>query len=100
MLSSSLQFSPWILLGLFCYWLIRRYARLSAFRGPPLAAVTDLWRAYAMHRTEWTQTLQDVHRKYGSFVRLGPNMVSIGDPAAVPAIYTMHGEFRKVRLKE
>ncbi|KAF2996518.1 hypothetical protein E8E13_006109 [Curvularia kusanoi] len=28
-----------------------------------------------------------LHRKYGSVVRLGPNLVSIGDPLAIPTIY-------------
>lgn len=100
MLSSSLQLSPWLLLGLFCVWLVNRYVRLRAFPGPTLAAVTDLWRAHAMHCTDWVQTLQDVHQRYGPFVRLGPNIISISDPEAVPTIYTMHGEFRKVCLRE
>lgn len=38
----------------------------------------------------------DLHEKYGPVVRVGPNTVHVSDATAIPAIYTSHGEFRKV----
>ena len=33
----------------------------------------------------------DLHERYGRYVRMGPNFVSISDPAGVPAIYGLEG---------
>lgn len=77
--------------------LINRHRRLSSIPGPFLASTTDLWRFYITGRGEWPETLARLHATYGSLVRIGPNTVSVSDPTSVPTIYSMHGEFRKVR---
>ncbi|OCT51281.1 hypothetical protein CLCR_08494 [Cladophialophora carrionii] len=72
-----------------------RYRRLSSVPGPFLAALTDLWRFSLTRSGHFSDTLKDLHTRYGAFVRIGPNAVSISDPAAVPTVHSMHGEFRK-----
>ena len=75
-----------------------RYQRLSSVPGPWLASFTDLWRAYSQKYYNITDVLLQLHKKYGSLVRIGPNTVSVSDAHAVSTIYTMHGEFIKVNL--
>ncbi|MCJ1384344.1 hypothetical protein MMC17_007460 [Xylographa soralifera] len=71
------------------------YLKLRSIPGPFFAALSDLPRLY------WTWTRKqfekhiDLHEKYGVLVRLGPNMVSVGDPAAIPIIYGFNYDFQK-----
>ena len=88
----------WSILFIFAALLFVRYRRLQSIPGPPLASLTDLWRAYHQNASNWTNTLRQLHEKYGPFVRLGPNTVSVSDAAAVSTIYSMHGEFKKASL--
>ncbi|KAK6075439.1 hypothetical protein SCUP515_05872 [Seiridium cupressi] len=78
------------------FYIYRRWSRLRHIPGPALASVTNIprliWarsgRAHAIHI--------ELHQKYGKFVRLGPNSVSICDPSAVSQIYgTSVGRFGK-----
>lgn len=83
-------------LSLFLVTLWRSYTRLVHVPGPPLAGVSNiprfLWvwtgRAHEIHIT--------LHAKYGNLVRLGPNMVSVGDPAEISKIYGIGTNFVKV----
>src|ERR1700761_7233913 len=94
--SYYLQLGAIILLLAF---LIRRYRRLRSVPGPWLASFTDLWRAYVQNRGQFDETLLRLHGKYGGVVRTGPNTVSVADGHAMPTIFTMHGEFKKVGLQ-
>ncbi len=40
--------------------------------------------------------LIDLHRQYGSVVRIGPNTLSLADPELVPLIHGVKTEFPKV----
>lgn len=57
---------------------------------------TNLWRLFDVWggRCELTQKL--LHEKYGPVVRLGPNMVSLGDPALIATLYGINGDWLKV----
>ncbi|EAQ84780.1 hypothetical protein CHGG_08794 [Chaetomium globosum CBS 148.51] len=65
----------------------RVYYRLRHFPGPFVARFTNL------QRVSWVQTARSheihaqMHKRYGDFVRMGPNMVSISDPNLIPAVY-------------
>lgn len=76
--------------------LFLRYRALRYIPGPFFASFTNLWRAYAQSAGGFNTKLIQLHEKYGPLVRLGPNSVSVGDPAAVGIIYTNRGEFIKV----
>ncbi len=62
--------------------------RLRAIPGPFLARYTDAWRFRAMRSPGWSARLIALHNQHGRLVRLGPNHVSVSDPAAIPIVYT------------
>lgn len=95
-MSSLFQILLWTAaLSLIAFFLVR-HQRLQSIPGPFLASFTDLWRAYRQNFGDFSSILVQLHDKYGSIVRLGPNTVSVSDSAAVAKIYSMHGEFKKV----
>ena len=63
--------------------------------GPPVAAYTKLWRLYDVWKGQAHMTAIDIHKKYGPVVRIGPNHVSIADPAMIPIIYGTMDNFTK-----
>lgn len=69
---------------------------LNHVPGPWLASLSNIYRLLRV--TKGTAHLQDInlHRKYGSVVRLGPNMVSVGDPKAIQRIYGITANLPKV----
>jgi cytochrome P450 len=70
--------------------------RLRKIPGPFLASVTDIWRSYWMRQGEYTLFVDKLHKKYGKLVRLGPNYVSVSDPAAVSTVYGTNPVWIKV----
>lgn len=69
---------------------------LNHLPGPWLASFSNIYRVLRV--AKGTAHLQDInlHRKYGSVVRLGPNVVSIGDPKAIQKIYGITANLPKV----
>ncbi|KIW29389.1 uncharacterized protein PV07_05207 [Cladophialophora immunda] len=63
--------------------------------GPPLAACTGLWRLYDVAKGQSHATARQIHEKYGPVVRIGPNHVSISNPAMIPIIYGIKESFTK-----
>ncbi|OIW31503.1 cytochrome P450 [Coniochaeta ligniaria NRRL 30616] len=61
--------------------------KLRGIPGPFAARFTDVWRFRAMRSKGWSERLVALHKKHGKLVRLGPNHVSVSDPAAIPVIY-------------
>ncbi|KEP47227.1 cytochrome P450 family monooxygenase [Rhizoctonia solani 123E] len=57
------------------------------FHGPRLAAFSNLWLARAAQATKRQTAVDEMHQKYGTFVRIAPNHISIADPAAFEAVY-------------
>ncbi|KAI0918273.1 hypothetical protein AcV5_002299 [Taiwanofungus camphoratus] len=60
---------------------------LRAYPGPLLAKLTHGWKAWAINRGHWTESVDVLHRKYGTFVQIAPNHVSIASPTALSQIY-------------
>ncbi|KAI9151287.1 Cytochrome P469 monooxygenase [Paramyrothecium foliicola] len=58
------------------------FHRLRKFRGPRLAALTKLWHVWKCRYSRGHIVLEDMRRQYGSFVRTGPNEITIFHPAA------------------
>ncbi|KAL4815496.1 cytochrome P450 [Aspergillus spinulosporus] len=93
---SLLWLSSLLLLVTALVWrLFQRQWMLHNIPGPFWAKFTDFHRAYAVKakRSHWVQ--QQYHEHYGPLVRLGPNMVSVADPAAIPVIYPARPGFPK-----
>lgn len=55
--------------------------------GPWLAKFSNLYRLRLNQRGRFSHDLLDLHRKYGEYVRIGPNVVSISDKRVVGSIY-------------
>lgn len=60
---------------------------LARFPGPFLASLTDLWQVYQFMTLKQPYYLTELHGKYGSIVRYGPDKLSLIDEEAVPLIY-------------
>ncbi|KAI8650969.1 hypothetical protein NCS57_01432500 [Fusarium keratoplasticum] len=71
------------------------YLRLSSIPGPFAAKFTDFWRYRSQNAKGHTQRLLALHQKHGKLVRIGPNHVSISDPAAVPIVYSTNPTWHK-----
>ena len=72
--------------------------RLGHVPGPFFASLTNIPRAWWV----WTRNAHEIHlrlhRKYGPLVRMGPNMVSITNPADVSIVYNFEGRFKKANV--
>lgn len=75
---------------------IIQHFRLQQIPGPFFAKITNLQRLYWVWTRHAHENHIDLHRKYGKLVRLGPNMVSIGDATEVKNIYRMSHPLEKV----
>lgn len=60
---------------------------LARVPGPPLAAVTGLWRNICYLRGTWHDDVLEIHRRYGRVVRVAPNEVSVVDALAMKQLY-------------
>ncbi|CUA69925.1 Benzoate 4-monooxygenase [Rhizoctonia solani] len=63
------------------------YEYRRRFSGPPLAGFTNWWMFYLIRTGHHSELVQQLHEKYGTFVRLGPNHISIADPEALEVVY-------------
>lgn len=86
------------LLVLLAFYIIyvRFFTGISHIPGPLLASVSNLWKMNAAWRKEMPQRNIALHRKYGSLVRIGPDMISVDDPAALNIIYGFKPIYLKV----
>lgn len=98
---ATTEYGGYTILGLITFvviYLLCQYFShgLHRYPGPFLAKFTNLWRFFENYtrRSEWTHLR--LHRQYGDVVRLGPNVLSFGDPAAVKSIYGLNKGFVKV----
>ena len=60
---------------------------LNRFPGPLAARFSQLWLLLNTRRGQHHQTVIKLHQKYGNVVRLGPNYVSLADPADIKVVY-------------
>ena len=72
--------------------------RLRRIPGPIWAKCSNLWRFIDTWRGSHEVNLLKLHHKYGSAVRIGPNIVSISDPDAIDKIYGVKADFMKVGI--
>lgn len=79
-----------------CCHIFRTYWKLRDFPGPFLAKFSDRQRVYWVKTRRAQEIHQEAHNKFGDVVRLEPNMVSLADPALIPAVYPMRPGFLKV----
>ncbi len=80
---------------LFLVYLVVVYRRLSHVPGPFLASLTNLVRLRWVLTRHAQHIHINLHKSYGSLVRIGPNAVSVGDPAEIQQIYGLTGNYLK-----
>ena len=68
---------------------------LHRFRGPFLAKFSQLWLLIDTWRNKHHLTAIALHEKHGNIVRLGPNVLSLADPADVKLVYGIGKHFNK-----
>lgn len=68
---------------------------LRRLPGPLLAKVTPLWLVFQCRKARRSEAVFAQHKKYGDFVRIAPNHVSIANPSALGEIYGYHSGFTK-----
>ncbi len=86
----------WCLLVVLAMCLYSRYAHgLQKFDGPFLASLTDFWRLFYSYRGTLFP-MRDLHERYGSVVRYGPNTLTFSDPQAVKDIFGAGKNWDKV----
>ena len=82
------------------YSLLRRRDQLKDFRGPWIAKRTNFWRLYNVWNCRPFETLINLHRNYGSAVRIGPNVISLSNPALIKVVYQTRNAWRKVSERQ
>ncbi|CCO33927.1 Benzoate 4-monooxygenase [Rhizoctonia solani AG-1 IB] len=68
-------------------YLLDPYDYRRRFSGPPLAGLTNWWMSSVIQTGHHSEIVQRLHEKYGTFVRLGPNHISVADPDALEIVY-------------
>lgn len=97
-LLSNVAFIPTLGLLIFAIWSLYSYILLQNIPGPFLAAFSNLPRVLWILTNRAHDIHIDLHLKYGKLVRLGPNMISVGDPAEISNLYSFTRKFPKVRI--
>ncbi|CAE6422982.1 unnamed protein product [Rhizoctonia solani] len=71
-------------------YLLDPYDYRRRFSGPWPASFTNAWLSGVVKSGKSGEALLELHKKYGPFVRIGPNHISIADPDALEVVYK-HG---------
>ncbi|KAK0203125.1 cytochrome P450 monooxygenase [Desarmillaria ectypa] len=61
--------------------------RLRSYPGPLVAKFSDAWLASVAYQGRRSEVVHDLHRKYGPFVRIAPNHISVGLTDAHALVY-------------
>lgn len=69
---------------------------LNRYPGPWLASITNWWRFFDVCGRRPETTHIKLHRQHGDVVRLGPNVLSFANAAAIKQIYGLNKGFVKV----
>lgn len=89
----------WPLFILVFYVIYTRYLTgISHIPGPFSASISNFWKISAAWHEEMPQRNIALHKTYGPLVRIGPNMISVDDPAALNIIYGFKPIYLKVRF--
>jgi len=73
------------------------FHKLSSFPGPKLAACSALWKAYidCVSNKSFVATLEELHKKHGEVVRVGPNELHFSGPETYHEIYNANNRWDK-----
>ncbi|KAK0616420.1 cytochrome P450 [Immersiella caudata] len=68
---------------------------LRRFPGPLDLRISSLSLVFRVRNSDAHKKVQDLHARYGPFVRIGPSALSIIDPAAIGAVHSGDSGFSK-----
>jgi hypothetical protein len=89
------------ILGLVGHLIYNKYGYgIANIPGPFFAAYTDIWRFFIVWGRRPERTHVKLHERFGLLVRLGPNCVSVSDPAAIKTIYGLASGYVKVNREQ
>ncbi|KAJ5703005.1 hypothetical protein N7488_010553 [Penicillium malachiteum] len=71
---------------------------LKSFPGPVATSFTNIWRLRDVYKGRCDITQNALHRKYGSAVRMGPNMLSLSDPNLIGQVYNTKNPWLKSNM--
>ncbi|KAI1284750.1 cytochrome P450 [Xylaria sp. FL0933] len=91
--------------GLLCYivgWSVYSiyFHPLAKYPGPKLAAITQIWHAFAWLSGRYPSIIQNIHQRYGNVVRVAPNELSFNTIQAHNDIYSVPSRNRKPFIKD
>lgn len=87
------------LIAVILVWIYRNLLvdpHLEHIPGPFVARLSSLYRVYLLWSGLCDEKFENLHRRFGSVVRLGPNHVTTSDPDTLLAIYCNGWRFPKV----
>ncbi|KAK0202475.1 cytochrome P450 monooxygenase pc-bph [Desarmillaria ectypa] len=61
--------------------------RLRSYPGPLVAKFSDAWLGFVGYQGRRSEVVHDLHRKYGPFVRIAPDHISVALTDAQPLVY-------------
>lgn len=97
-------FSPWTIpIALSLYYIIPYFTSntaLSDIPGPFAAKFSNLWLLLQARQGKRYKSVDETHKKYGRFVRIQPDHISIADEAAIPLVYGHGNGFLKSCVSE
>ncbi|KZF19789.1 cytochrome P450 [Xylona heveae TC161] len=71
---------------------------LKSFPGPAPASFTNIWRLVDVFKGRCDITQNDLHKKLGPAVRMGPNVLSLSDPSMVGKVFTTRNPWKKSNM--
>jgi hypothetical protein len=79
--------------------IFRRYFHpLANYPGPFICSVTRLWKVWSVYKGHTELDFIDLHRRYGSIVRVAPNELSFSSPNAAHDILAPGNGFTKTEF--
>ncbi|KAF5004052.1 hypothetical protein FDECE_9427 [Fusarium decemcellulare] len=94
--SISLFVVPVLLLAFLIRFIVQSLrSPLRTVPGPFLTRFTDGWYFWKVREGSFQDVNVDLHKRYGTIVRYGPNRYSINDPEAAKIIYGLGTHFPK-----
>ncbi|CAE7146426.1 unnamed protein product [Rhizoctonia solani] len=76
-------------------YLLDPYDYRRRFSGPWAASFTNSWMSGVVKSGNSSDAISELHKQYGTFVRVGPNHISIADPGALEVVYKHGSELLK-----
>lgn len=75
--------------------------QLKAYPGPTAARLTQWWHvARIWKKADHFRHIDNMHKQYGEYVRIGPNLLSVSDPDIVDIVHATNTQFDKTHWYE